>query len=65
MSQPPSCKRPHLACDLLPHNGTEASAEAECALLLYDIVIAEQEIDRGEGVGHDIAKASLLRRIQR
>jgi hypothetical protein len=34
-------------------------------LLLYDIVIAEQEIDRGEGVGHDIAKASLLRRIQR
>ena len=37
----------------------------ERAELLDDIAAAEQQIDQGEGVEHEAAKAELLRRFQR
>ena len=37
----------------------------ERAELLEDVALAEQQIERGEGIEHEAAKARLLKRLQR
>jgi hypothetical protein len=57
----PSPERARLAHVLIASLG-EDSAELERAELLDEIALAEEQIERGEVMNHEAAKAELLRR---
>ena len=64
----PSREHTHVAHNLIARLGEEDGedpADVERAQLLNDIATAERQIDRGEGVEHEAAKAELLRRLRR
>lgn len=64
---PPAPELPPREHARLAHTLTSGHdpSEIERIQLLDDIAVAEQQLDRGEGVEHEAAKAELLRRLRR